>query len=191
MPPPALPILSHHPFPSPSRRVRQRKDDDESTAGARNAASVVARMPATLSAMAEVRRSLLMTIKAFPALQNLHRACGPEAARQPPSQGAVALARRRVCRALGIAAEEGELHHPASPLRYGLFQALVDATGDCDRAPPVWLRSGAPLGIQASIPPGGHFPRASGPPPSPVELLEQAPLLRKNHPSFNAVFRRW
>ena len=43
------------------------------------------------------------------------------------------------------------------------------------------------MGILAPIQPGGHFPRQEGPRPSTLEALEQAPVIRRNHPSFNAV----
>ena len=92
-----------------------------------------------------------------PSLRDCHRACGRNPERAPPSAEAVDLARQNVCHALGIEIADGELHHAASPLRYELFSALAEATEDPDRAPPTWLRDGAPLGILTPIQPGGHF----------------------------------
>merc|ERR1711884_756732 len=71
-----------------------------------------------------------------------------------------------------------------APIRYALFEALTDLTGDPDTAPAKWLRDGAPLGVTQPIPAGGHFPIYAGPPPSPLEVLLNAPVARRNHPSF-------
>ena len=169
-----------------SRRQRHLREDAASTAGARNPADVVIRMPSTLAVMSKVRVALLSAMDTYPALRNLHRACGSPPARTPPSDRAVKQARAMVCRAIGLEPADGERHHVSSTLRYGLFEALVEATGDRDKAPPRWLRDGAPLGILAPIPTGGHFPPAKGDPPSSIDVLEHAPLLTRNHPSFSA-----
>ena len=167
-----------------ARRARQRREDDECTAGARNPAAIVPRMPKTMEVMSRVRVALFHAMRSTPGLRNCHWACGPAPRRAPPTDADVDVARRAVCTALGIEAERADRHHPASPLRYELFQVLTEATEEQDTAPAEWLRSGAPLGVTQPIPAGGHFPELVGPPPTPLEVLLAAPVSRRNHPSF-------
>ena len=166
-----------------SRRQRHLREDAACTAGARNPASIVENMPATLAVMSKVRAALLLAIQTFPALRSLHRACGSPASRLPPSDPAVAQARRMVCSAIGLDPKDGELHHPSSPLRYAIFEALVVATGDRDEHPPIWLREGTPLGVLSSIPRGGHFPRARGAPLRRQRFSNTPPSWRRTTPA--------
>ena len=150
-----------------ARKARQRREDDECTAGARSPAAIVPHMPKTLEVMSRVRVALFQAMRSTPGLRTCHLACGAAPRRAPPSAADVDVARRAVCTALGIEAARADLHHQASPLRYGLFQALTEATEEKDTAPAEWLRSGAPLGVTQPIPAGGHFPELVGPPPHP------------------------
>ena len=86
-------------------------------------------------------------------------ACGVAPVRTPPEDDEVDIARAAVSAALGLPPWVHRQRHAASPLRYGLFKAIVDATGDPDKAPPKWLKNGAPLGVESSIPEGATFRR--------------------------------
>ena len=167
-----------------ARKARHRREDNECTAGARNPAAIVPLMPKTMEVLSRVRVALFHAMRTTPGLRDCHLACGPAPQRAPPAAADVDVARRAVCTALGIEASRADLHHPASPLRYGLFQAITEATEDPDKAPAEWLRSGAPLGVTQPIPAGGHFPELVGPAPTSLEVLLEAPVSRRNHPSF-------
>ena len=127
---------------------------------------IVPAMAPMLDAMGKVRAALLEVMAAEPGLDNCHLACGPEAPRQPTTEEEVDVARRAICEAIGVTdpAKIAGLRHPASPLRHGLFRALTVATEDVDTHPARWLRRGAPLGVEAVIPVGGHFPAKDDPP---------------------------
>ena len=43
------------------------------------------------------------------------------------------------------------------------------------------------MGITVPIPAGRHFPTYDGPPPQPREVLGQAPVIERSHPSFRAA----
>ena len=113
-----------------ARKERQDKEDEECTAGARNASDIVATMPETLTTMNLIRDALVEAMRAVPALQDCHLACGESPQRLPPAETDVDTARRLVCAALGLDSEDGQAHHPASPLRYRLFQAFGTENSD-------------------------------------------------------------
>ena len=113
-----------------ARKERQDKEDEECTAGARNASDIVATMPKTLTTMNLIRDALVEAMRAEPALQDCHLACGEAPRRLPPAEADVDTARRLVCAALGLEPDDGQAHHPASPLRYRLLQALGTKSSD-------------------------------------------------------------
>ena len=169
---------------SSSRREQFELQNAASTAGARNPAGLMKDLPRTVATLGKVRLALLESMRTRASLRNGHLACGLAPARRRPREADVAEARAAVCNALGMDPSEGEAHHAASPLRYALFAALTAATEDRDTEPARWLKEGAPLGVLNPIPAGGHFPLLEGPSPKPAEILEQAPAVYKNHPSF-------
>ena len=81
-----------------ARKARQRREDDECTAGARNPAAIVPRMPKTLEVMGRIRVALIQAVRSTPGLRDCHLACGPAPQRAPPSASDVDVARRAVCR---------------------------------------------------------------------------------------------
>ena len=91
-----------------SRKARRKREDEESTAGARNPSRIVNGMPGMLAVASRIRSALLASLELCPALVDCHLACGSDAPRAPPSPEDVAVARREVCGALGLAPEAGE-----------------------------------------------------------------------------------
>ena len=122
-----------------------------------------------LDTMAKVRDALLRVMEDEPGLRDCHLACGGDPARQPPDEELVDTARRAICEAVGVSDPErtAAQRHPASPLRYGIFKALTKATEDIDVHPAMWLRKGAPLGIENPIPEGVTSQRRTTPPRRP------------------------
>ena len=106
-----------------SRKARRRREDEESTAGARNPSRVVAGMPGLLATASRIRAALLRSLELCPTLVDLHLACGSDPPRSAPSSEEVAVARRCVCEALGLPPEAGEQHNPSSPLRLGSLRS--------------------------------------------------------------------
>ena len=103
-------------------RERHRREDDECTAGARNAALIVPGMAPLLDTVSQVRDTLLRVMDEEPGLRDCHLACGTAPARQPPDEQLIDVARRAVCEAMGVTDPErtAALQHSASPLRYGI-----------------------------------------------------------------------
>merc|ERR1711994_114002 len=173
-----------------SRRARRKREDEESTAGARNPARIVASMPDLLAVASRLRAALLRSLNLCPSLVDAHLACGPHPPRLPPAPEDVAIARQCVCDALNLSPEAGEQHHRSSPLRFRIFEALIESVKDPDWHVAEWLRGGAPLGVTCPVPPGGHFPTIEpGEAPSDAEWARDAPMVDKNHGSFQQPAR--
>ena len=139
-------------------RVRRRREDKECTAGLRNPADAIRRLPGSITLTRDLFCCLRRARTVNPDLQGLHRAGGPEPSRAPPRDQSVACARREFGRCLDVMPGDAEAHHPAAPWRHMLFGALAARLNDPDQEVPTWLADGAPMGLAAPIRRGGHFP---------------------------------
>ena len=120
-----------------------------------------------------------------------HRACGEGSRRAGgpevyPLRGYwLQRIRERVAEAYGLLPGTGDLHHPYSPWRFRILEALQRSAGDMDTEIIAWLRDDAASGIRTPITPGGHFPLLDDRPALPVEFLTKRRRHRGgNHPSF-------
>ena len=90
-----------------------------------------------------------------PALQQLHRAGGPDPTRKPPPESAIAALRLQLARCFdGMMPSDTLEHHPASPWRWAFFRALAEHFEDEDKEISFWLKQGAPMGLRVPITPG-------------------------------------
>ena len=172
----------------PSAREQRSAEDRVCTAGLRNPAQVVSQWPELRQTMARVRAALLPVRAGLRELQGLAGACGERPARAPPSEAAVDLARRAVGAALGLDRRAVGEHHPSSPLRHRIVQAVLRQSHDTDTHVGAWLKYGAPMGIVQEVAPGGHFPLAPSPAVLSPEELEGVFEYGGNHGSFQATF---
>ena len=169
-----------------SAAERREKEDALSTAGMRNPASLESRWPELWEVGADLRKILLYVRRMMPeAFAGLSGCCGKQPARDPPSDENVAWLRRALEKMLAAPLGAFDFSNDASPWRYGLVQAIQEATKDCDRILPTWLREGAPMGLTKEIQPGGHFPEAVAESSLSVAVLDKIPPRTENHPSWN------
>ena len=117
-------------------RHRRRREDSECTAGLRDPAGVLRRLPGIVPRTRDLFCALRRARATNACLQGLHRAGGPTPTRPPPPPGAIAAARRDFARCMGVLPVDAERHHPAAPWRFELFRALADRLGDSDREVP-------------------------------------------------------
>ena len=113
-----------------SKREKREEEDDQSWAGARNAAEIIAKWPRYSQVMAPVRDKLIDIIRATPALQGQTAACGDNPSQAPPSEATLKEVRRQLGPVLGLSPADQEASHPASPWRFGWVKALTEATDD-------------------------------------------------------------
>ena len=165
-------------------RERKRMEDASSTAGMRNPADLAAYWPKLWQAMKPVRKVLEEAREMNKNLQGLSQACGANPPREPPSEEDVRCVRRLLEEELGVPRGEFERHHPASPLKPGVFAWTQKASKDPDQEVPKWLTEGAPMGLSQPILPGGHFPRTVASGERSLEELEATERWSRNHPSF-------
>ena len=67
------------------------------------------------------------------------------------------MVRAAISTAMGLTVDHGVCQHATSTLRFNLFRALALLTKDPDAHVANWLESGAPIGIERDVFPGGHF----------------------------------
>ena len=67
-----------------------------------------------------------------------------------------------------------------------MVQQITELTDD-DLHIGTWLRSGAPAGVAAPVPPGGLLSRISEEPPLTLTDLVRLPKVAANHPSFDTI----
>ena len=97
-----------------SKRERREDEDDQSWAGARNAAEVITRWPKYQQVMAPVRDELIMIANATPGLQGQRVAGGAKLSRSPPAPSTWKAVRKQFGLSLVIPRRSGGLC-PASP----------------------------------------------------------------------------
>ena len=85
-----------------SRKEVRDIEDAACNAGMRNPASVLARWPSLAAAMVLVKKALVKAIENDAELQDLPLAVGTNPVKQPPSEAAIARARRRVAKKVGV-----------------------------------------------------------------------------------------
>ena len=168
----------------PSLTEKRAAEDSASRAGARNPAQLMNDWPEYPAALAPVRRALLEAWEADAELRELASACGDQPLRLPPSASAVTVARCRVAAALGIADADAELHHPASPWRPKIVEAIGAAALDPDVHIVAWLLEGAPCGLARPIPVGTLLPQQPSDASLSLDELGAVDRVRANHPSF-------
>ena len=91
---------------------------------------------------------------------------------------------------LGVAPGDAEAHHTASGYRYNVLEGLIKKSGDSDIELPRWAKDGAPMGIDETIAPGGHFPLQDPKDDMTMEDLMQFEAENKttsNHGSFSEL----
>jgi hypothetical protein len=162
----------------------KRREDDASMAGMRNPASVCRGWPQLVEGMVPLRDLFISWQRKHPCFQGMSGACGPTPSRDPPSPAEVASLRAAVGKSLGISPNLVESHHPASPWRYSLVQALQVRTGDTDAPLGQWLQHGAPMGLSRPIETGGLFPARGTDPELDLDELAALVPVSSNHPSF-------
>ena len=171
-----------------SDRERRSIEDNLCTAGMRNPSKLLSSWPSLRSGMQPVRLVISNFLRDFPAARGLALACGDEPQRPRPEAELVGILRGRLATLFGIDPQQVEDHHPASPLRFRLFQAAIAATEDPDHHVGEWLEQGAPMGIQLPVTPGGHFPLADQLAEVDVEELPNLFTFSKNHASFTDFY---
>ena len=170
-----------------SARERKTREDLASNAGMRNPAEVLKRWPELGSAVTPVLAALRRARAADASLRGLVQCCGKAPERPPPSECAVAKARAAVEQALGLPVGAAEEPHAASPWRYALVREVQRRARDPDVHVAKWLKEGAPMGLSATIEPGGLFPLQSGEPENTMQDLEVSSVREGNHPSFREL----
>ena len=171
-----------------SKRTRQRREDQACTAGLRNPAGVLHKLPHIVPATRSLVTWLRRARARDPTLQRLSRAGGPSPDRPPPTEEAVAAVRRDVAGGLGILPAEAERSHPAAPWKHELFRALGALVRDPDEEVAEWLTHGAPMGLEVPIRGGGHLPTLSGDAEITPGMLEPLDGEDVNHESFRGLF---
>ena len=171
-----------------SARARRRREDQRCTAGLRNPASALRRLPGVVARTREVFCALRRARAVNPDLCGLHRAGGAAPSREPPTDRSLAALRRVVAFSLNVSAQDAETRHPAAPWRYELFRAVAGLLADSDQSVPNWLQHGAPMGLAVPIAAGGHFPLLAE--PAGVHYDDLSPLVAHdvNHPSLHSRF---
>ena len=166
------------------KKIRD-EEDARSTAGMRNPALLQRRWPQLWSTMAAVRTILEKAHAEHEELRRLSELCGKDPPRAQPSNEVLNVIRADILKVLGKDAAKADDHHPASPWRFELVRAVLEATADSDLVLADWLQGGAPMGLAMDIEPGGHFPPADPAPGMDMEMLEHQERWETNHPSFN------
>ena len=169
-------------------RTRRHREDSECTAGLRDPAGALRRLPGSIERTRDLFCIVRRARAASSVLQGLHLAGGSSPSRPPPTERVISEVRRHFATCLGITPACAELHHPAAPWRYELFRALAELWGDSDQEVPRWLKEGAPMGLAATIQPGGHFPRLTEPAALQPDALEPLCAVDVNHPSLHTRF---
>ena len=154
----------------------------------RDPAALIETWPQLWEVMAQVRQVIAEARQETAELRGLTKACGSEPERQPPETLAVARLRSRIGELFGLAPEDVEQHHPASPWRFKLVQKVQAATSDPYLALGTWLEEGAPMGITRPIAPGGLFPAVDEAAGTSLEELDALERWTCNHPSFGETF---
>ena len=170
-----------------SARERKTREDLASNAGMRNPAVVLTRWPELVSAMSPALAALRQARASDANLRGLVRCCGKAPERQPPTESAVAKARAAVEQSLGLQDGAAEEHHEASPWRHELVREIQRRARDPDVHVAKWLKEGAPMGLSATIDPGGLFPLQHGEPENTLQDLEVSSVREGNHPSFREM----
>ena len=139
--------------------------------------------------MTSMRAVLLKARAENPDLQRLAWCCGAEPLRTPPNteSPAISQVREAVAAALGVDHVSAEETHPASPWRYNLVRAILQSYEDPDYHVADWLQHGAPVGVNAVIPPCGLLPKISDDPEITVDELQTFDRRLSNHPSFSEL----
>ena len=122
---------------------------------------MIAHWPAYAEAMAPIRRILLECNEQMSGhIGRQHLACGDHPAVHPFAVDGywIPEIRSKIAIEFGLPPQAGDVHHPYSPWRFRLLEAIQARAGDGDTDIIQWLRSGAPLGICEPIVPGGAFP---------------------------------
>ena len=150
----------------------------------RDAARVVEDWPKLAETMQELGHHLMAFLEDDPSLRGLAECCGKHG-RPPPSVEVLSALRARLEDSYNLKPGTFELHHPASPWRYGLLGLVVQRSGDPDSAMWCWLKEGAPMGLEEDIEHGGTFPVAVPHPSIGIDVLDKMPGWTRNHESFS------
>ena len=142
-----------------SNKERRAQEDQDSRAGMRNPADLEDRWPRLWATMDGIKKVLQKARETHPELQDLTKHCGQDITNPVPEHLLVEL-RLQVAEEIGIARDDSDFHHAASPWRANLVRGTQIEAGDPDTALGDWLANGAPMGITTDIEPGGLFPKA-------------------------------
>ena len=174
-----------------AREVRE-QENRQCRAGLRNPHLIHDALPLLPAVMARVKQALSKAAAADPRLRQVYTALGPIQSQPstPPPADALDVARSLVAEALALPATAAAEHHPHSPWRHRLIEAILHQSEDRDQQLAQWLEQGAPAGFAAQVPPGGWFPAIQ-----PAEAWTEDEVLRArasesmgNHPSFSDCF---
>ena len=111
--------------------------------------------PELVKAVDPLRTLLRQAVHRDCQLQDLARACGDQPSIAPPPEELIGQLRQSVARALRIPEQRVEDHHPASPWRWRIVEAIQQQAQGPDCHIVSWLRDGAPVGIAQAVVPGG------------------------------------
>ena len=165
-------------------KERRAQEDSESCAGMRNPADLERKWPRLWETMDKVKQVLLQARRKHPELVGLAKHCGEEVA-NPVEEHILQEVRLEVAEVLGVASDQADWHHQASPWRPFLVKGVQVEADDPDKALGDWLVEGAPMGIAKSIEPGGLFPQVAPEADLSLEELDCLERYTSNHPSFS------
>ena len=165
------------------KEIRAR-EDAACKAGMRNPADLEEQWPRLWDTMGRVRAVLEKARSDEHGLRDLTALCGEAPSRQPPDEKVLLGVRAKVADLLGVATDDFDHRHPASPWRHCIVHGVQAESDDPDKPMAEWLATGAPMGLASKIECGGLFPQVEPEPKQTLEDLDQQERWEKNHPSF-------
>ena len=151
--------------------------------GAERAWAREERWPRLWVTMTGVKKVLQAAREKHKDFQDLTKYCGQDVV-NPVLERLLIELRLQVAEELGVARDDADFHHDASPWRANLVRGAQIEAGDPDTALGHWLAEGAPMGITVDIEPGGLFPRVDAEADLDLKDLGNLERYTASHPSF-------